>query len=119
MKQEKITTLKMPGETEKEYTAWLFYCGTGSIDKLLRAWKGVDQTLTETRPELVGIVGRLGEPPSRTTIVEWSKKFHWVKRTDLKLTRDSEILQEEIEKRRREEAEKLTEAFRNLKKIIK
>ena len=40
-----LTTSKMPGETEQQYTAWLLYCEYGSIEKLHRTWQE-----TEGRP---------------------------------------------------------------------
>lgn len=114
MTNQKITTEKIPGETEKEYTAWLLYCEYKSIDKLLKAWEGIDTKATEMRPELAGLIEKLGEPPARTTIARWSKKFHWVERTDLKLAEDLQSMRERSKKIAREKKHKVLEIFETI-----
>ncbi len=89
-----LTTSKMPVETEQQYTAWLLYCDAGSLDKLDRLWEGLHQGFTETSPEIAGLRGRLGTVPTRRTLAEWSKKYRWVERKDLKLKEDLESLRQ-------------------------
>lgn len=114
MKQEKITTLKMPGETEQQYWAWLLYSELGSIDKLMKFWKGVRPDETEMRPELAGIIEKLGKPPAESTIKRWSIKYQWVKRADLKLAEDLEGLREKTKKIAREKKHKVLEIFETI-----
>ena len=47
----KLATTKLPGESEQQYVAWLLYCDSGSIDKLLHLWEGLHQGFTETSPD--------------------------------------------------------------------
>jgi len=82
MKQNKITTAKIPGETKWHYTAWLLYCEMESINKLLRKWKEIQAGKSKTPESLKGIKENLGKTPSRGTTVNWSKKFHWVQRKE-------------------------------------
>lgn len=110
--QKELKTTKMEGETESQYTAWLLYCEYGSIDKLLRAWEGIALKRTEVAPELAGIMERLGKPAGRRTIADWSKKFRWVERTDLKLAEDLESLREKTKKIKREKIHKIAEYFK-------
>lgn len=88
MSKQVLTTSKMPGETEQQYTAWLLYCDAGSLDKLHRLWEGLHQDFTEIAPEIAALRGRLGSVPVRRTLAYWSKKYCWVERKDLKLTED-------------------------------
>jgi len=85
MNRPNLTTCKMPKETEQQYTAWLLYCEAGSIRKTLKLWDRVGQNLGESWVEFAD---RLGKKPSDTSIENWSKKFRWVERKDLKLTED-------------------------------
>ena len=85
MNRPNLTTCKMPKETEQQYTAWLLYCEAGSIRKTLNLWDRVGQNLGESWVEFAD---RLGKKPSDTSIENWSKKFRWVERKDLKLTED-------------------------------
>lgn len=89
-----LTTSKMSGETEQQYTAWLLYCEYGSIEKLHRTWQETEgrPKATERRPEFEEIMGRLGKSPALTTVKEWSVKFRWVERKDLKLQSELEEL---------------------------
>lgn len=94
MAKPALTTSKMPGETEQQYTAWLLYCEYGSIEKLHRTWQETEgrPKATERRPEFEEIMGRLGKSPALTTVKEWSVKFRWVERKDLKLQSELEEL---------------------------
>jgi molecular chaperone GrpE (heat shock protein) len=94
MAKPALTTSKMPGETEQQYTAWLLYCEYGSIEKLHRTWQETEgrPKATERRPEFEEIMGRLGKSPALTTVKEWSAKFRWVERKDLKLQSELEEL---------------------------
>lgn len=108
----KLATAKLPGETERQYVAWLLYCDFGTIDKLLNAWKGVHQGFTESSPELSNLKHRLGIPVSRRSIAKWSKKYQWVKRTDLKLEEDLLSLREETKRIATNRKHKVAEAFK-------
>lgn len=98
----------MPGETEQQYTAFLLYCEIGSLQKTLNIWNRSGEVLGESG---VDLAKRLGKKPSHTTIENWSKKYHWVKRKDLKLAEDLEALREKTKKIKREKLHKIAEAF--------
>lgn len=120
MRQISITTNKISKETEQQYTAWLLYCEAGSIRKLLRQWKALHQGFIKTSSELEPLAVKLGKPPSERTLLEWSRKYQWVKRTDLKLAEDLEVLREKIKKVKREKLHKIAEAFEKIaNKILK
>ena len=113
MKQRlKITTSKMPGETIQQYTTWQLYCLTGSFDRLLVAWQGLLQGYTKITPELDGLRNRLGRLVTRKTIALWSKKFSWVKRTELKITEDVDQIRTEAMRFEKERKYKIIKAFR-------
>lgn len=97
-KQPKLTTSKMPAETEQQYAAWLLYCEAGSIKKLLDVWEKVGQVLGETGADFAY---RLGKKPSDTTIETWSKKYQWVARTDLRLEEELAELKEKADRFRK------------------
>ena len=97
-KQPKLTTSKMPAETEQQYAAWLLYCEAGSIKKLLDVWEKVGQVLGEAG---VDFAYRLGKKPSDTTIETWSKKYQWVARTDLRLEEELAELKEKADRFRK------------------
>jgi hypothetical protein len=97
-KQPKLTTSKMPAETEQQYAAWLLYCEAGSIKKLLDVWEKVGQVLGETGADFAH---RLGKKPSDTTIETWSKKYQWVARTDLRLEEELAELKEKADRFRK------------------
>lgn len=81
--QLKLTTEKMPGETEQQYAAWLLYCEIGSIRKLHEAWDKLGQLSGNISADFVR---RLGvKTPCRATIETWSRKYRWVERRDLRL----------------------------------
>jgi len=108
MNKPNLTTSKMPKETEQQYTAWLLYCEAGSIQKTLRLWDRVGQSLGETWVEFAG---RLGKKPSDTTIETWSKNFRWVERKDLKLTEDLESLRKKAQEIKQKKVFLIGEVF--------
>lgn len=112
MSQQKLTTSKMPGETIQQYTTWQLYCLTGSFDRLLVAWQGLLQGYTKITPELEGLRSRLGHLVTRKTIALWSKKFSWVKRTELKVTEDVDQIRTEAMRFEKERKYKIIKAFR-------
>lgn len=106
---EKLSTSKMPGETESQYTAFLLYCEVGSVSKLAQAWQ---QICRNPVGELSVIFGnKLGNLPSERTIERWSVKYQWVKRGDMKLTDDLEALKKKTTQIRQKRAYLITEAF--------
>jgi len=109
-----ITTSKMPKETEQEYTAWLLYCETRSLEKMLRAWKGLWQGVGEMGVEFEGLKGRLGEPPTLGTIERWSKKYHWVERKEIKIAQAIDELKKEYDEIVKHKIYRIAKAF-NLK----
>lgn len=120
MKNEKTITSKLNGETEQQYTAWLLYCEYGSLDKLLKAWEGIALKHTEAAPEMTGLIERLGKPPCRRSLADWSKKYHWVKGREFKIAEDLEILREKTKKIKREKIYKIAEIFeRIINKVLK
>jgi len=114
MKQEKLTTAKMPGETEQQYIAWLFYTEIGSIRKLLQQWEMLWQGIGKTSAELEEWRKKLGKPVARRNIEQWSVKYQWVKRTELKLTEDLEGLREKTKKIAGEKKHKILEIFETI-----
>jgi hypothetical protein len=108
----KLTTSKMPGETMQQYTVWQLYCLTGSFDRLLVAWEGLLQGYTKITPELEGLRNRLGHIVTRKTIALWSKKFSWVKRTELKDTEEVNQIRNEAMRFDKERKFKIIKAFR-------
>ena len=103
-----LTTSKMPKETEQQYTAWLLYCEAGSLQKTLRLWERVGQSVGEMGAEFAV---RLGKKPSDTTIERWSKQFRWVERKDLKLQEDLEGLREKTKRIKTERVHRIAEYF--------
>ncbi|MFA5933411.1 MAG: hypothetical protein WC826_05090 [Microgenomates group bacterium] len=110
--QLKLTTSKMLNETIQQYTAWQLYCLTGSFDRLLTAWEGLNQGYTKITPELEGLKARLGNIVTRKTIALWSKKFQWVRRTDLKIAEDVDQIRTEAKRFEKERKYKIIKAFR-------
>ena len=96
----------------QQYTAWQLYCLTGSFDRLLVAWEGLLQGYTKITPELEGLKNRLGHIVTRKTIALWSKKFSWVKRTELKHTEDVAQIRDEAMRFEKERKYKIIKAFR-------
>lgn len=115
-----LTTEKMAGEKEQQYTAWLLYCEMGSLQKTLKVWAGVGQRLGESWAEFAG---RLGAKPSDTTIEKWSVKYRWVERTDLRLQEELSDLKAKADrfraKRRYLITDLLTQKISKLQKQVK
>lgn len=103
-----LTTIKMPKETEQQYTAWLLYCEVGSIDKLIRAWDRVGQMADEIG---IDFADRLGKQPARSTLGEWSKKYRWVERRELKLTEDLEGIRKKTQEIKQKKIGLIAEIF--------
>jgi len=103
-----LTTSKMPGETEQQYTAWLLYCEAGSLKKTFKLWDRVGQILGETGVEFAE---RLAKKPSETTIENWSKKFRWVERKDIKLAEDLEGLKKKAQEIKQKKVFAIGEVF--------
>lgn len=110
--QPELTTSKMPGETLQQYTVWQLYCLTGSINKLLSTWEGLLHGYLKMSPELEDLKSRLGQIVVRKTIQRWSKQFHWVKRTDLKVAEDVNQIRTEAKRFEKERKYKIIKAFR-------
>lgn len=110
--QSELTTSKMPGETLQQYTVWQLYCLTGSINKLLSTWEGLLHGYLKMSPELEDLKARLGQLVVRKTIQRWSKQFHWVKRTDLKIAEDVDQIRTEAKRFEKERKYKIIKAFR-------
>lgn len=107
--EEKVITTKMPGETEQQYLAWLLYCEAGSLQKLLRMWEGMRQGFGEVSSEFAT---RLGEAPVLRTLQNWSARYAWVKRTELKLEEDLIALRSETKRIAELKKYRIAEAFR-------
>ena len=108
-KPKKLLTLtveKMPEETEQQYAAWLLYCEAGSQKKTLEYWERVGQTLGEVG---VDFVLRLGKKPSHTTIENWSKKYRWPERRDLRLEEELVELKDKVDRFRKKRKYLVTE----------
>jgi hypothetical protein len=108
-KTTKILTIKMPGETEQQYLAWLLYCEVGSQRKLFDTWDKLGQASGEVRADFLGA---LGDRPNHATIERWSKKYRWVERAELKLEEDLFGLRNETKKTASIRKHKIAEAFK-------
>lgn len=108
MQNQNLTTSKLPKETEQQYTAWLLYCEAGSLRKTLEVWSKVGQLWGEIGADFAL---KLGKKPGETTIENWSKKYHWVERRELKVTEDLETLRDKTKKIRREKIHKIADIF--------
>ncbi|NLJ49790.1 MAG: hypothetical protein GX428_09450 [Candidatus Atribacteria bacterium] len=100
----------------------MLYAEIGSLEKLLNYWQGTEGRLkaTERRPELEALMERLGKPPALTTLKEWSIKYQWTKRKEIKIAEDLEILREKTKKIKREKLHKIAEIFeRIMNKVLK
>lgn len=112
-----LTTTKMPGETERQFTAFLVYCEIGSLRKLIEAWDKLGQSSGEMRAD---IVEKLGTKPSHATIDRWSKKYRWVQRADLRLSEEMQELDDKLRKIKQRRMYFITDIFwEKLKKIQK
>lgn len=87
-----LTSSKMPGETEQQYTAWILYCEAGSIPKTIKAWEQLRRGIGDASGVFGGKLKELGALPAERNIESWSSKFRWVERKDLKLSEDLEGL---------------------------
>ena len=105
--QAGLTSAQMKGESSRQYYAWLLYTQIGSIRKLLELWDHVGELEGGTK-----YVSHLKKRPGRTTIEKWSKKFHWVKRTELQFEETLTELAEKTKKIDRERKDKVAELFR-------
>ncbi len=89
-----LTTSKMPGETEQQYTAWILYCEVGSIPKTIRAWEQLRRGIGDASGVFGEKIREIGVLPSERNIESWSSRYRWVKRKDLKLSEDLESLRQ-------------------------
>lgn len=114
---EKLTTSKMPGETERQFTAFLLYCEVGSVSKLIQAWQ---QICRNPVGELSVIFGsKLGVLPSERTVERWSVQYQWVERADKRLAEDLEGLKKKTTQIRQKRAYLITEAFWNKLQMLR
>ncbi len=93
-----LTTMKIPEETEQQYTAWLLYCETGSIPKMMRAW----EQLRLRDGEMTGCLGQptqlLKPLPTMRNVERWSSKYRWVERAEQKQREDMADLDERVKR---------------------
>lgn len=114
MNKPTLISSKMPGESEQKYTAWLLYCEAGSLNKLHRMWERLHQGFSDSSSEINLFKDRLGPPPTVRTLAEWSKKYRWVERQELKLSEELEIMKEKVQKIKREKTYKIAELFERM-----
>ena len=111
MKLPTLTTSKMPGETEQQYTAWLLYCEVGSVTRMMRAWEHVRNGIGDA----TGILGEkfkeITALPSRRNVEKWSTKYRWIERRDLKLKEDLEVIRDRSKKTKEEKLHRIADAF--------
>lgn len=104
----------MPSETEQQYTAWLLYCETGSVQRMMRVWEHVRSGIGDA----TGILGErfksITALPSRRNIEKWSTKYRWVERRDLKLKEDLESVRERSKRVKEEKLHKIADAFEQI-----
>jgi len=75
----------MPGETEQQYVAWLLYCELGSLRKLHEVWNKLGQLSDNISTDFVY---HLGKKPVLATLGNWSKRYRWPERRDLRLEQE-------------------------------
>lgn len=114
MNKSILKTSKISGESEQNYTAWLLYCEAGSLNKLHRMWERLHQGFSDSSSEIAIFKDRLGSPPTVRTLAEWSKKYRWVERQELKLSEELEIMKEKVQKIKREKTYKIAELFERM-----
>lgn len=114
MKLPTLTTSKMPGETEQQYTAWLMYCEAGSIPRLIRAWEQVRYDIGDSSGIWGEKLTKLGPLPAQRNIEKWSSKYRWVQRRDLKLQEDLEAIRNRSEKIKKEKLHRIADAFEQI-----
>jgi len=108
-RNEKLSTQKIPGERAREYTAWLLYCESGSLEKTLRIWQQIwHEVVTNLSPIYRE---QLGKPVSLRTLKRWCAKYRWVQRTEIKLDEDLKVLRKETQKIAILRIHKITEIF--------
>jgi hypothetical protein len=105
-------TSKMPGETQRQYTAFLLYCETGSLPKMMRAWAGICRD--DVGEVSVIFKEKLGNLPAERTVERWRAKYHWVRRADIRRAEVLEELNEKSKKIDREKVHKIAEAFERI-----
>lgn len=104
-----LITSKMPKEKERQYVAFLLYCETNSLTRLMQTWQGV---LRGSVGEVSGIFkDKLGRLPSERTLERWSSQYRWVERADLKLSEDVEILKKKTSQIRQKRLHIISEVF--------
>ena len=101
-----LTVSRMEDETEQQYAAWLLYCEAGSQKKTSDYWDKVVQNLGEVG---VDFALRLGKKPSHTTIENWSKKYRWPDRRDLRLEEEIVELKDKADRFRKKRKYLVTE----------
>lgn len=119
--QQKTITAKMAGESEQQYLAWLLYCESGSLSKLLRQWQSLYHGFGDAGSETAGgLRDKLGESPSERTLATWSKKYQWVARREIKLEEDIEALREKTKKIKGDKVHRIAEIFeRSANEVLK
>ena len=99
----------MPKENERQYVAFLLYCETNSLTRLMQTWQGI---LRGSVGEVSGIFkDKLGRLPSERTLERWSSQYRWVERADLKLSEDVEILKKKTSQIRQKRLHIISEVF--------
>jgi hypothetical protein len=82
-------------------------------------WEGLHQGYIDSSSEMAGLRGRLGAPPTLRTIAEWSSKFRWVERKDLKLTEDLESLHKKAQEIKQKKVGAIAEIFWEKLQVLK
>jgi len=104
-----LITSKMPKEKERQYVAFLLYCETSSLTRLMQTWQGI---LRGSVGEVSGIFkDKLGRLPSERTLERWSSQYRWVERADLKLGEDVEALKKKTSQIRQKRLHIISEVF--------
>lgn len=81
-----LITSKMPGESARQYAAWLLYSEAGSLRKSIRIW---EQLFVQGDTRMIPFFGvSMGKPPSLATLKRWSSRYLWQQRTRLKHKED-------------------------------
>ncbi len=102
-----LTTTRMAGEKNRQYQAWLLYYQVGSIRKLFDLWERVGELEGGAK-----LVSQLKQRPALSTLLEWSGKFQWVKRSELQFEETLTELSEKTKRIDRERKERVAEMFK-------
>lgn len=100
---------QMPDETQEQYSAFLAYCGMvkRSLRQVYKRWTEIGRELEDQ-----GI--KIGKQPSFKTLGVWSKKYDWVKRTNIWDEEKKELMTLEFQRAENQRSIKVSRLFEKI-----